>query len=49
MEQSLPAGRNEGALVVLADGVELPEDAGQARQHLSQVLAQRDLLVTGVQ
>ena len=26
-----------------------PEEAGQARNHLTEVLAQRDLLVTGVQ
>ena len=37
MERSLPAGRNEGALVVLADGGELPEHAGQAAVDLAVV------------
>ena len=37
MERSLPAGRNEGALVVLADGCELPQHAGQATVDLAVV------------
>ena len=37
MERSLPAGRNEGALVVLADGAELPQYAGQAAVDLAVV------------
>ena len=37
MERSLPAGRDEGALVVLADGAELPQHAGQAAVDLAVV------------
>ena len=37
MERSLPAGRDEGSLVVLADGVQLPQNAGQAAVYLSVV------------
>ena len=37
MERSLPAGRDEGALVVLADGVELKHHAGQAAVDLAVV------------
>ena len=37
MERSLPAGRNECALVVLADRVQLPQDAGKAAVDLAVV------------
>ena len=37
MERSLPAGRDEGSLVVLADGVQLPHHSGQAAVDLAVV------------